>query len=213
MKILFIGPTRIGDTILSTSIINFYLKKYDDCSFSIITSPFARDIYTNMPRLSKILVVNKKKYGLHWLDIIKFSFFKKWDLVIDLRSSIKSYLLNERTRKIFRGNNNFHKIIQFKKFLNTDEELVPKVWYDSEVSSKSLLKIRNNERMIAVAPYSNWPKKDWSIKKSHFSNIGTICLRLPQSNKFMILRFGEFKKSSNSFLFRISFEIPVKIIV
>ena len=46
MKILFIGPTRIGDTILSTSIINFYLQKYDDCSFSIITSPFARDIYT-----------------------------------------------------------------------------------------------------------------------------------------------------------------------
>mgnify|MGYP005719695741 CR=1 FL=1 len=59
MKILFIGPTRIGDTILSTSIINFYLQKYDNCSFSIITSPFARDIYTNMPRLSKILVINK----------------------------------------------------------------------------------------------------------------------------------------------------------
>ena len=165
MKILFIGPTRIGDTILSTSIINFYLHRYDDCNFSVITSPFARDIYVNMPRLSKILVVNKKRYGLHWLDIIRFSFFKRWDLVIDLRSSITSYLLNSRTRKIFRGNNNFHKIVQFKKFLNTDEELVPKVWYDAEVSSKSLVKISNSERLIAVAPYSNWSKKDWSIKK------------------------------------------------
>ena len=165
MKILFIGPTRIGDTILSTSIINFYLQKYDDCSFSVITSPFAKDIYVNMPRLSKILVVNKKRYGLHWLDIIRFSFFKRWDLVIDLRSSITSYLLATRTRKIFKGNNNFHKLIQFKKFLNTDKALVPKVWYDSEVSSKSLVKISNNERMIAVAPYSNWSKKDWSIKK------------------------------------------------
>ena len=77
MKILFIGPSRIGDTILSTSIINFYIQKYDDCSFSIVTSPFARDIYTNMPRLSKVFVVNKKKYGFHWLDIIKFSFFEK----------------------------------------------------------------------------------------------------------------------------------------
>ena len=72
MKILFIGPTRIGDTILSTSIINFYLHRYDDCNFSVITSPFARDIYVNMPRLSKILVVNKKRYGLHWLDIIRY---------------------------------------------------------------------------------------------------------------------------------------------
>ena len=76
MKILFIGPTRIGDTILSTSIINFYLQKYDDCSFSVITSPFAKD-YTNMPRLSGNFVVNKKRYGLHWLDIIKFSIFLK----------------------------------------------------------------------------------------------------------------------------------------
>ena len=165
MKILFIGPTRIGDTILSTSIINFYLQKYDDCSFSVITSPFAKDIYVNMPRLSKILVVNKKRYGLHWLDIIRFSFFKRWDLVIDLRSSITSYLLATRTRKIFKGNNNFHKLIQFKKFLNTDKAIVPKVWYDTEVSSKSLVKISNNQRMIAVAPYSNWSKKDWSIKK------------------------------------------------
>ena len=156
MKILFIGPTRVGDTILSTSIINFYLQKYDDCSFSIVTSPFARDIYTNMPRLSEILVVNKKRYGLHWLDIIKFSFSKRWDLIIDLRSSITSYLLATRTRKIFKGNDNFHKLVQFKKFLNTDEELVPKVWYDSEVSSNSLVKIPNNERLIAVAPYSNW---------------------------------------------------------
>jgi heptosyltransferase-3 len=118
-----------------------------------------------MPRLSKILVVNKKRYGLHWLDIIRFSFFKRWDLVIDLRSSITSYLLATRTRKIFKGNNNFHKLIQFKKFLNTDKAIVPKVWYDTEVSSKSLVKISNNQRMIAVAPYSNWSKKDWSIKK------------------------------------------------
>ena len=114
MKILYIGPTRIGDTILSTSIINFYLHRYDDCNFSVITSPFAKDIYVNMPRLSKIMVVNKKRYGLHWLDIIRFSFFKRWDLVIDLRSSITSYLLATRTRKIFKGNNNFKRFIRRK---------------------------------------------------------------------------------------------------
>ena len=203
MKILFIGPTRIGDTILSTSIINFYLKKYDNCSFSIITSPFAKDIYINMPKLSKMLVVNKKKYGLHWLDIIKFSFFKKWDLIIDLRSSITSYLLNAGTRKIFRGNNDFHKIVQFKKFLNTDEELVPKVWYDSEVSSKSLLKIPNIERIIAVAPYSNWPKKDWSIKKykslleNEFFKSYTIILTGISNDIQNKKEFEDFLNSSN----------------
>ena len=128
MKILFIGPTRIGDTILSTSIINFYLKKFNDCNFSVVTSPYAKNLFTRMPRLDDLIVINKKKFGLHWIDIIKFSIFKKWDLVIDLRSSATSYLLFTKERKIFRGNNDFHKIIQFQKFLNTDEKLVPKVW-------------------------------------------------------------------------------------
>ena len=35
----------------------------------------------------EIIVVDKKRFGLHWLNIIKFSIFKRWDLVIDLRSS------------------------------------------------------------------------------------------------------------------------------
>ena len=164
MKILFIGPTRIGDTILSSSIINFYLQKYDDCNFSIITSPFAKNLYMKMPALAEVLVVNKKKLGLHWLDILKFTIFKKWDLVIDLRSSALSYLLFAKCKKVFKGNNNFHKIIQFQKFLNTKSKLSPKIWYSFEDSSKNLKKILNSKPLIAVAPYSNWFKKDWSIK-------------------------------------------------
>ena len=90
MKILFIGPTRIGDTILSTSILNFYIKKFDQCSISVVTSSFAKDLYKFMPHLQEIIVVDKKRFGFHWLNIIKFAIFKKWDLVIDLRSSATS---------------------------------------------------------------------------------------------------------------------------
>ena len=71
MKILFIGPTRIGDTILSTSIINYYLEKYDNCNFTIITSPFANNLYMKMPRLAEILVVNKKKFGMRRRQVSK----------------------------------------------------------------------------------------------------------------------------------------------
>ena len=74
MKILFIGPTRIGDTILSTSILNFYIKKFDQSSISVVTSSFAKDLYKFMPHLHEIIVVDKKRFGLHWLNIIKFYF-------------------------------------------------------------------------------------------------------------------------------------------
>ena len=165
MKILFIGPTRIGDTILSTSILNFYIKKFDQCSISVVTSSFAKDLYKFMPHLQEIIVVDKKRFGLHWLNIIKFAIFKKWDLVIDLRSSATSYFLNTKKRMIFRGNELSHKVMQFSKFIDTKEALIPEIWYSQEDVDISYKKIKNNDHLIAVAPYSNWPKKDWSLKK------------------------------------------------
>lgn len=164
MKILFIGPTRIGDTVLATSILHFYIKQCDKCSFSIVTSPFAEELYKMMPCINEIIVINKKFFGLHWLDILKFSIFKRWDLVIDLRSSAITYFLFTKKRMIFRGNNFSHKVSQFSNFLNTNEHLTPKIWYNTDDENKSLEKIKNTDKLIAVAPYSNWPKKDWPLE-------------------------------------------------
>jgi ADP-heptose:LPS heptosyltransferase len=118
-----------------------------------------------MPHLQEIIVVDKKRFGLHWLNIIKFSIFRRWDLVIDLRSSVTSYFLNTKKRMIFRGNELSHKVMQFREFIDTKEALIPEIWYSQEDADISYKKIKNNDHLIAVAPYSNWPKKDWSLKK------------------------------------------------
>ena len=165
MNILFIGPSRIGDTILASSIINFLIDQNNQSKFTVVTSPFSKDLYEKMPNLEKIVVINKKKYGLHWLNIWRFCIFKKWDLVVDLRSSIIAYLLFTKSRKIFKGNDNFHKIIQFTNFLKTSKKISPLIWSDSTDEAESNNKIKNEGPFIAVAPYSNWRQKDWSIEK------------------------------------------------
>ncbi len=165
MNILFIGPTRIGDTILASSIINSLIDQNKKSKFTVVTSPFSKDLYEKMPNLEKIIVINKKKYGLHWLNIWLSSIFKKWDLVVDLRSSIIAYLLFTKSRKIFKGNDNFHKIIQFTNFLKTSKKISPLIWSDSTDEAESNNKIKNEGPFIAVAPYSNWRQKDWSIEK------------------------------------------------
>ena len=165
MNILFIGPTRIGDTILASSIINFLIDQNKKSKFTVVTSPFSKDLYEKMPNLEKIIVINKKKYGLHWLNIWRSCIFKKWDLVVDLRSSIIAYLLFTKSRKIFKGNDNFHKIIQFTNFLKTSKKISPLIWSDFTDEAESKNKIKNEGPFIAVAPYSNWRQKDWSIEK------------------------------------------------
>ena len=165
MNILFIGPTRIGDTILASSIINFLIDQNKQSKFTIVTSPFSKDLYEKMPNLERIIVINKKKYGLHWLNVWRSCIIKKWDLVVDLRSSITAYLLFAKSRKIFKGNDKSHKIIQFKNFLNTSKNISPFIWHDSTDELESENKIKTGGPFITVSPYSNWRQKDWAIEK------------------------------------------------
>ena len=59
MKILFIGNTRLGDAILSTSILNYYSGS--NISITVVCSPLIENIYKNFPSVKDIIAVNKKK--------------------------------------------------------------------------------------------------------------------------------------------------------
>ena len=130
MRILFIGPTRVGDTILATSIINHYINKYKSSEFTVVTSSVSQNLFKKMPQLQNLITINKMRFSLHWLKIWSKVFIYRWDLVIDLRSSVLSYLVITKERKIFKGNNYDHKVVQFTKFLDTKEKIIPEIWFD-----------------------------------------------------------------------------------
>ena len=94
MKILFIGNTRLGDAILSTSILNYYSGS--NLSITVVCSPLTENIYKNFSNVKDIIAVNKKKRGMHWLEIYSLLERVCWDLVIDLRNSILSRLIRKK---------------------------------------------------------------------------------------------------------------------
>ena len=128
MKILLIGYNRIGDTILSTGLINFLLNKYKNASFSIVTSSISVSIFEDMPQLEELIIVDKKKYSLHWLEIWVKTKSVKWDLIVDLRSSSLANILSCKQKMIFKGNMYEHKLDQLKKFIGSVDEIKPKIW-------------------------------------------------------------------------------------
>ena len=101
MKILIIGHSRIGDTILSTGLINFIIEKHQGAQVTIVTSNISKDIFIDMPRLERLIIVDKQKYAKHWIKIWSSVKNIKWDLIIDFRSSFLSYFLEAKERKIF----------------------------------------------------------------------------------------------------------------
>ena len=132
MKILLISYNRIGDTILSTGLIDYLLKEYENASFSIITSSISASIYQDMPRLDKLIVINKQKYSIHWLKIWNKVRKSRWDLVIDLRSSSLSYFISTKKKLIFKGNEKDHKLLQLQSFIGSPKELNPTIWAEEK---------------------------------------------------------------------------------
>jgi len=165
MEILVVSYSRIGDTILATSLINHLIKKYSEAEFTVVTSTISKDIFTNMPKLKKLIVIDKQKYAGHWFKIWSFVKDNKWDLVVDLRSSYLSYFLEANERKIFKGNEHEHKIDQFSNFLQIEGNIQPTIWADEQKYGDILKSKKISENYICVAPISNWQGKDWPIDK------------------------------------------------
>ena len=98
MKILIICSNLIGDNVLSTGVFSHLKKKYPNAKFTFIIGPSAKPLLKNFPNLDKIISIKKKKYSLHWVNIFKETINEKWDIVIDLRSSLLSFFLKKKKK-------------------------------------------------------------------------------------------------------------------
>ncbi len=165
MKILFIGNSRLGDAILSTPILNYYNKKKNN--ITVICSPLSKEIYSSFISVDKIIILKKRKRGLHWLQAYILLEPIKWDLIIDLRNSILSRLI--RKNQILRSTRNnikSHKVDDYCKLIklktNKDPSIPPNAFIQSSI--KDFIK-KKNIRMpiLAVAPITNWKRKDWPL--------------------------------------------------
>ena len=163
MKILVISSNLIGDTILSTGVIQFFLNKYINSKFTFVIGPTASQLYDHFPNLEKRIIVQKKKYNLHWFKIIKSCFFTKWDIIIDFRSSMISYVLFHRKKFIFKKNNISHHLDQLTNFFKFDCFNLKIHTSDKEVKEVEKT-ISKQFKHVVICPGGNWKPKLWGVK-------------------------------------------------
>ena len=184
MKILVISSNLIGDTILSTGVIQHFLNTYPNCRFTFVIGPTASQLYDHLPNLEKRIIVEKKKYNFHWIDIYRSCFNNKWDVIIDFRSSIISYLIFCNKRFIFKKRNKLHHIEQLNhcfKF-NCSNLFI----YTSEEEDLRVKKsIQPDYKYIALSPGGNWIPKIWSIK--NFNKMIKMLIKTNNKIKFIIV--------------------------
>ena len=197
MKVLFITSTRIGDAVLSTSILNYLKNRFPHCSLYIATGKTAASLFKNFNNVKKIFILEKKFFKIHWLELWSRTFFNKWDIVIDLRGSIISYFLFNKKKYVYKSiNKNIHRLDELAILMETKHlplPWIPVLKKDMKKISKDFLKLKNS---IAIGASANWPAKIWPSK--NFVKLIHMFLKEKQfGKKKSIVFFGSSKDLKN----------------
>ena len=163
MKILFICSNLIGDTILSSGVFKHFIDQYENAKLTFIVGPTAAPLLKNYKNVENIIILKKRKFNLHWIDILKKTFTTKWDVVVDFRSSLISYILRNKKKYIFKKQHNIHHIDQLNSSFgfNCSNLFVPISYEEQEKANNDL---ENSFKHIIIFPGGNWIPKLWSIK-------------------------------------------------
>ena len=162
MKILFITSSRIGDAILSTGALNLLIENNPESKITVDCGKASSSIFEETPNIEKIIIMNKKKYSLHWLELWIKVLPNFWDIVIDLRSSVISYLIFTKSKKIFTKKlSNVHQLVSLSLLFNLHEPLAPHIYISEKNKIIADHLMPKNKKIIAIAPTANWGGKQW----------------------------------------------------
>lgn len=161
-RVLFITSTRIGDAVINSGILNHLVETRPNARFTIACGPLAEPLFRALPRLDEIIVMAKKKGGGHWIDLWKRTVTKRWDLVVDIRTSATSYFLFTGERRILkRSGERIHKVEEAASILGLAPTPDPVLWVSDETRAKAAEILPETDTWLAVCPSASAPYKVW----------------------------------------------------
>jgi ADP-heptose:LPS heptosyltransferase len=166
VRILFISSTRIGDAVLSTGLLDHLMRAHPEARFTIVCGRVAEGVFRRMPRLDRLIAVEKRRYSLHWLEIWGQLATTRWDLVVDLRASAIAWLLWTRDRKIIQGGRRpGHRLTHLAALLGVEPPPLPVIWTAPEDSARAAALLPEGRPWLVLGPTANWHRKVWPAER------------------------------------------------
>lgn len=174
-RILFVTSNRIGDAVLSTGLLDHLLRAHPEARFTVACGTVATGVFERMPRLERLIALEKRRDRRHWLPLWAATAFTAWDLVVDIRASALAYLVPTRRRARMRRASG-PKIAQLGAVLGLDPPPLPVAWTApaDEARAASLLP---PGKLLVLAPTANWSGKIWPAER--FVAVGNALLAGP----------------------------------
>jgi ADP-heptose:LPS heptosyltransferase len=166
MRILFITATRLGDAVLSTGLLDHLLRTHQQARFTVACGPVAQGAFTRMPRLERLIIVDKKRFDLHWLTLWAACAGTRWDMTVDLRGSALTLFLWSGSRAIMRGGRRpGHRLTHLAGALGLATPPLPVAWTDAADTRTAGTLLPTGRPLIGLGPTANWIGKIWPAER------------------------------------------------
>ena len=191
MKILFICSNLIGDTILSSGVINHFINQNQEAKLTFVVGPTAAPLLKNYKNIENIIIFKKRKLNLHWLDIFLKTYSTRWDIIVDFRSSILSLLLKNKKKYIFKKHHSIHHIEQLNSSFGFECSKLCIPTSDDE-ANKVNNHLDNSFKHVVIFPGGNWTPKLWSAESYN----ETMKLLIDKYDKIKFILVGSLKEKN-----------------
>ncbi len=163
MQILFVSSNRIGDAVLSTGLLSHLLRAHPDARFTVACGPAAEGVFQRMPNLDRLITMEKKPGGRHWLPLWSMAVCRVWDLVVDIRGSGLAWMVPARRRAVMRRRPG-HKTVQLAAVLGLDPPPLPVAWTEAADRDRAAALLPQGP-LIALGPTANTDLKIWPAER------------------------------------------------
>jgi heptosyltransferase-2 len=97
-KILFITLSNIGDVILTLSVLSALKDNFPDGEIDVVVGSRPKEIFVKDPAVRKIFTYDKHARLKEKIDFIKTLRRERYDLVVDMRTSLIPVLIGAKNR-------------------------------------------------------------------------------------------------------------------
>jgi ADP-heptose:LPS heptosyltransferase len=165
MRLLFVTSTRIGDAVLSTGLLSHLIDTNPGARVTIACGAVAAPLFEAVPGLERIIMLSKRRLGLHWWTLWYAAVGRTWDLVVDLRGSALAYLVPHRDRLVFRGDTRpVHRVVQLAEAAGLSAPPAPRLWTGPRHEAEAARLVPSGAPVFALGPTANWRGKEWPIE-------------------------------------------------
>jgi ADP-heptose:LPS heptosyltransferase len=165
--ILIITPSRLGDAVLCSGLVKVLADETPGARFTIVSSALAAPVFAEVPGLERLLILEKRPLGLHWLDLLGRLGPRRWGLVVDMRGAPATAALNRRRRVAHRPNGaSGHKVVQAGRLLGgVQDPPAPFLFISAETDTRAAALTAGAGPILAMAPLANWVGKTWPAER------------------------------------------------